>query len=178
MTKLIKSTTQRVDWCILMMPPRLFALNGHNGIGLATRSVLTILGFSLCLLETKTFSLENVVIGGSCAIVYRCRLVMKLDKFLCFFKKVTTFFNFEDMFRCYKHRQLQNIKKIIIKKCRNFLKDNDLLSAVSTFWFLCFMFLFAFLALTLHKTRQKHAFFGRITNQKQKIVQGHGRFNI
>ena len=25
--------------------------------------------------------------------------------------------------------------------------------------FLCFMFLFAFLALTLHKTRQKHAFF-------------------
>ena len=28
---------------------------------------------------------------------------------------------------------------------------------------LCFMFLFAYLALTLHKTRQKHAFFGRIT---------------
>ena len=55
--------------------------------------------------------------------------------------------------------------------------------------FLCFMFLFAFLALTLHKTRLKHAFFGRITNQKlrliysnlfanqkQKIVQGHGQF--
>ena len=36
--------------------------------------------------------------------------------------------------------------------------------------FLCFMFLFAFLALTLHKTRQKHAFFGRITNQKLRLT--------
>ena len=36
--------------------------------------------------------------------------------------------------------------------------------------FLCFMFLFAFLALTLHKTRQKHAFFGRITNQKLRLI--------
>ena len=31
-------------------------------------------------------------------------------KQIVIFKKVTTFFNFEDMFRCYKHhRQLQNI---------------------------------------------------------------------
>ena len=36
--------------------------------------------------------------------------------------------------------------------------------------FLCFMFLFAFLALTLHKTRQKHAFFSRITNQKLRLI--------
>ena len=36
--------------------------------------------------------------------------------------------------------------------------------------FLCFMFLFAFLALTLHKTQQKHAFFGRITNQKLRLI--------
>ena len=70
----------------------------------------------------------------------------------------------------------------IVNRCRLVMKLDK---------FLCFMFLFAFLALTLHKTRQKHAFFGRITNQKlrliyskftceqkQKIVQGHGRFNI
>ena len=36
--------------------------------------------------------------------------------------------------------------------------------------FLCFMFLFAFLALTLHKTRQKRAFSGRITNQKFRLI--------
>ena len=33
-----------------------------------------------------------------------------IDHNIVIFKKVTTFFNFEDMFRCYKHhRQLQNI---------------------------------------------------------------------
>ena len=32
-----------------------------------------------------------------------------IRKQIVIFKKVTTFFNFEDMFRCYKHhRQLQN----------------------------------------------------------------------
>ena len=36
--------------------------------------------------------------------------------------------------------------------------------------FLCFMFLVAFLALALHKTRQKHAFFGKITNQKLGLI--------
>ena len=36
--------------------------------------------------------------------------------------------------------------------------------------FLCFMFLFALLALTLHKTRQKHTFFGRITSQKLRLI--------
>ena len=36
--------------------------------------------------------------------------------------------------------------------------------------FLCFLFLFAVLALTLHKTRKKHAFFGRITSQKPRLI--------
>ena len=36
--------------------------------------------------------------------------------------------------------------------------------------FLCFMFLFAFLALPLHKTRQKYAFFGRVTNHKLRLI--------
>ena len=70
----------------------------------------------------------------------------------------------------------------IVNRCRLVMKLDK---------FLCFMFLFAFLALTLHKTRQKHAFFRRITNQKFRLIYskltcepktkdcaGHGRFNI
>ena len=49
----------------------------------------------------------------------------------------------------------------IVNRCRLVMKLDK---------FLCFMFLFAFLALTLHKTRQKHAFFGRITNQKFRLI--------
>ena len=49
----------------------------------------------------------------------------------------------------------------IVNRCRLVMKLDK---------FLCFMFLFAFLALTLHKTRQKHAFFGRITTQKFRLI--------
>ena len=51
--------------------------------------------------------------------------------------------------------------KIIVNRCRLVMKLGK---------FLCFMFLFAFLALTLQKTRQKHAFFGRISNQKLRLI--------
>ena len=49
----------------------------------------------------------------------------------------------------------------IVNRCRLVMKLDK---------FLCFMFLFAFLALIQHKTQQKHAFFGRITNQKYRLI--------
>ena len=55
----------------------------------------------------------------------------------------------------------QSVTSIIVNTCRLVMKLDK---------FLCFMFLFAFLALTLHKPRQKHAFFGRITNQKLQLI--------
>ena len=57
--------------------------------------------------------------------------------------------------------QLQGSILGIVNRCRLVMKLDK---------FLCFMFLFAFLALTLHKTREKHAFFGRITNQKFRLI--------
>ena len=55
----------------------------------------------------------------------------------------------------------KNLHLSIVNRCRLVMKLDK---------FLCFMFLFAFLALTLHKTRQKHALFGRITNQTFRLI--------
>ena len=57
-------------------------------------------------------------------------------------------FEYEEVFFCVN----------IVNRCRLVMKLDK---------FLCFMFFFAFLALTLDKTRQKH---GRITNQKLRLV--------
>ena len=90
---------------------------------------------------------------------------------LCLFFMLDRYFSIESVyiFICSVSPLLTNdaygfsllLVHTIVNRCRLVMKLDK---------FLCFMFLFAFLALTLHKTRQKHAFFGRIINQKLRLI--------
>ena len=88
---------------------------------------------------------------------------------LCLFLMLDRYFSIESVFICSVSPRLRNdaygfsllLVHSVVNRCRLVMKLDK---------FLCFMFLFAFLALTLHKTRQKQAFFGRITNQKLRLI--------